>query len=156
MADFSIVPALALALLEISDTLDVEIGIGNPPGLSSRDYLGILATDPDATRPTSGATGETDWATSMTPDGFNDNGTMALCAWASGGSDDMLDVVQRVFAIRSAVGQFVVDNYDNVAILGVVGLWECHLGTYELQTFPSEDGAVAYLLFSLAYQATTP
>lgn len=154
MSDFSIVPALAAALLNVASVIDVEADIGNPTALSSRDYLGILATDPGSTRPTSGAMGETDWATTMTRDGFDDNGTIALAAWATSGSEDMADVVNRVFAIRSAVGQYVVDNYTDRSILGVEGLWELHLSSYELQTFPSEDGATAYLLFNLAYKAT--
>ena len=155
MAGFSIVPALAAALLPIGDVIDAEVGFGNQVDLSSRDFLGILATDPGSTRPTSGAMGSTDWRTSMTRDGFDDSGTIALAAWASSGSQAMAEVVDRVFAIRDAVGQFVIDNYADQNVLGVVGLWELHLGSYELQTYPAEGGATAYLLFTLVYQATT-
>lgn len=132
-----------------------DVGYGNQTALSSRDYLGFLATDPGASRPTVGASGTTDWRTSMTTDGFDDAGEIAICAWAWNGSRDVLAVAARVFALRAEVGQYVVDNYSNQNLCGVTGLWDLKLTSYELSTFPTSEGCTAYLLFKLAYQATT-
>ena len=155
---FTVVPDLMFALFaQLPDVLeDVEVSLSDPAGLSSGDYLGIGVTDPEANSPSVAATGNIEWRTSMTRDGFDDVGDISLSAWSVNGSDDMAEVIANVFAISAAVGRFVVDNYSDVDLLGVTGLWELHLSSYELSTFRIDGGCTAYLLFRLAYQATTP
>ena len=153
---FSVAPDLMFTLYaQLPEVIDAEISLSDPAGLSSGDYLGIGVTDPGANAPSVAATGGTDWRTSMTWDGFDDVGEISLSAWSVSGSDDMSEVITNVFALRSAVGEFVIDNYSDMDLLGVTGLWELKLSSYELSTFRVDGGCTAYLLFRLAYQATT-
>lgn len=138
----------------IAGTSPAQVSFGEPEGFTSGDFLAIGVTDPGAGRPTQSANSQTDWAALSMGSGYDETGEIACSAWSVNGSDDMQEVVAKAYARLSEVLAYIRANYTDTNLLGVQGLWELRLAGHELQTFRTDGGCIAYLLFRLAFQAT--
>lgn len=152
----SVVPDLIAALVERLDTVlpDVTVTTGLGNGLSSGERLAVGVIDPDARTPATGATSSITWSTSIAQDNFDETGDVALAAICISGDDDMAEAIAKVYAILAGVIAHIRDSWVDQDLLGVQGLWDLHVTSTELTPAITDTGAIAYLLFRLAFQAT--
>ena len=111
--------------------------------------------DPGATNATSAATSTVTWHGIQLSEGFDEAGNVAIAIWSKNGSSDLAEVINNAYAVLDAHQAYLAAHYTNNQFLGVSGLWDYHLASTELQTFPDPAGCTAYLLVQYAFQALT-